>query len=365
MQDESANGKHESPGRKLVVPGVVLAVAVFLWFLAGDTLSLERLAEHESSLREFQTEHPWLVVLVVFAVYVLVTGLSVPGAAAMTLIVAWFFGFWKAVVLVSFASTAGATIAFLLSRYLLRETIQRRFAGQLVRFNEALEREGAFYLFTLRLIPAVPFFVINVVMGLTKLRVTTFWWVSQVGMLAGTCVYVYAGTTIPSLAQLADPSLVRVTDITDWNEFTRRLGKAKPGTAERHLADRLDRKLTGDPPHPDSDGGLDLTDEQKLELARALNQVLQEKDFVLGEGWKPPSATASGDRTETERRQRKQLTAINRAALVYAFPDLILAPQPILSKQLLFAFVLLGVFPLAVRRLMGRIRPGTQNRPSV
>ena len=121
----------------------------------------------------------------------------------------WYFGLAPAVILVSFASTSGATIAFLLSRYLFRDAIQTRFRDQLAKFNQALQREGAFYLFTLRLIPAVPFFVINVVMGLTPIRTLTFWWVSQVGMLAGTIVYVYAGSTIPSLAHLADPSQVR------------------------------------------------------------------------------------------------------------------------------------------------------------
>ena len=107
-------------------------------------------------------------------------------------------------VVVSFASTAGATMAFVLSRYFLRETIQSRFADKLTSFNESLKREGAFYLFTLRLIPAVPFFVINVVMGLTPLKTSTYWWVSQIGMLPGTAVYVYAGSQFPDLQTLAE-----------------------------------------------------------------------------------------------------------------------------------------------------------------
>ena len=121
----------------------------------------------------------------------------------MTLIIGWLFGFWSAMLIVSFGSTAGATVAFLLSRHLMRDAIQNRFGERLFKFNEALEREGAFYLFTLRLIPVVPFFVINVVMGLTPLRVTTFWWVSQVGMIPGTAAYVYAGTSVPDLQTLA------------------------------------------------------------------------------------------------------------------------------------------------------------------
>ncbi len=121
----------------------------------------------------------------------------------MTLACGWFFGFWQALLIVSLGSTAGATTAFLLTRYLLRDWVQHRFAEKLASINAAFDREGPFYLFTLRLIPAVPFFVINAVMGLTKIRVTTFWWVSQIGMLPGTMAYVYAGASVPSLDKLA------------------------------------------------------------------------------------------------------------------------------------------------------------------
>jgi uncharacterized membrane protein YdjX (TVP38/TMEM64 family) len=116
-------------------------------------------------------------------------------------------------VLVSFASTTGATIAFLLSRYLFGRAIQDRFAQRLAAFNTAIEREGAFYLFTLRLIPQVPFFVINVVMGLTKLPARTFWWISQLGMLPGTCVFVLAGASAPSLDRVADQG---ISSLLDW-----------------------------------------------------------------------------------------------------------------------------------------------------
>uniref|UniRef100_A0A7C2NUI7 TVP38/TMEM64 family membrane protein n=1 Tax=Schlesneria paludicola TaxID=360056 RepID=A0A7C2NUI7_9PLAN len=170
----------------------------------GDQLTLQNLARYESMFRQFQSEHPWLIYAAAFVAYVAVTGLSLPGAAAMTLLMGWLFGFVRAVILVSFASTAGASLAFLLSRYLLKDAVQHRFGDRLAAFNAALEREGAFYLFTLRLIPAVPFFVINVVMGLTPLRLSTFWWVSQLGMLPGTCIYVYAGSTVPSLQELAN-----------------------------------------------------------------------------------------------------------------------------------------------------------------
>jgi uncharacterized membrane protein YdjX (TVP38/TMEM64 family) len=189
--------------KKLLVLAVVLAAVVVAYVQFGDSLTLESLAARESQLRQFQADHPILVYGIAFAVYVGVTGLSLPGAAALTLLYGWYFGLFRGVIVVSFASTAGATVAFLLSRYLFGQAVQSRFGARLSGFNDALRREGPFYLFTLRLIPAVPFFVINLVMGLTPIRARTFWWVSQLGMLAGTIVYVYAGSSVPSLQVLA------------------------------------------------------------------------------------------------------------------------------------------------------------------
>ncbi|MEZ6066706.1 MAG: TVP38/TMEM64 family protein [Planctomycetaceae bacterium] len=180
--------------RRLLVVGLVGIVGYAAFAQFGDQLSLSQLAAREGEFRAYQSEHPVLIYVAAFSIYVLVAGLSLPGATAMTLVMGWLFGLWRGILVVSFASTLGATLAFLLSRYLLRNAIQRRFGSRLEAFNQALEREGAFYLFTLRLIPAVPFFVINVVMGLTPLRLTTYWWVSQIGMLPGTAVYVYAGS---------------------------------------------------------------------------------------------------------------------------------------------------------------------------
>lgn len=196
--------KASSPITKVIVLGGVIAAAAYGYSQYGDALTLENLATQESVLRAYGVEHPILVYGIAFLIYVAVTGLSLPGAAVLTLAFGWYFGLARGLVLVSFASTAGATVAFLLSRYLLRDTIQSKFGDKLKSFNENLEREGAFYLFTLRLIPAVPFFVINVVMGLTPMKTRTFWWVSQIGMLAGTVVYVYAGSTFPTLAALAE-----------------------------------------------------------------------------------------------------------------------------------------------------------------
>jgi uncharacterized membrane protein YdjX (TVP38/TMEM64 family) len=190
--------------KKVALLVVVIGLFAVAFFKFGDNLTLQNLAEKEADLRQYQNDHPVLVYGMAFLIYVTVTGLSLPGAAAMTLIMGWFFGLWRGVVLVSFASTTGATLAFLFSRYMLRDSLQQRFGQRLVKFNDALKREGAFYLFTLRLIPVVPFFIINLVMGLTPLRAATFWWVSQLGMLPGTVVYVYAGSAVPSLQTLAD-----------------------------------------------------------------------------------------------------------------------------------------------------------------
>lgn len=187
---------------KLAIFAVLAAAIGGAYWKFGNPETLAWLAEQESSLRAYQSENPALVYGIAFLAYVAVTGLSLPGAALMTLLMGWYFGWAASTLLVSFAATAGATIAFLLSRYLFRDAIQKRFGEKLKAFNEALDREGAFYLFTLRLIPAVPFFVINVVMGLTKLPITTYWWVSQVGMLAGTAVFCYAGSRIPDLQTL-------------------------------------------------------------------------------------------------------------------------------------------------------------------
>lgn len=190
--------------KKLVVLGVVVAAATLGYVQFRDALTLQALAEQEAALRSYQQDHPLLIYGAAFLIYVAVTGLSLPGATVLTLTCGWFFGFWRGLLLVSFASTTGATVAFLVSRFLLRDSIQRRFGDRLMTFNQALEREGAFYLFMLRLIPAVPFFVINVVMGLTPVRTPTYWWVSQLGMLPGTAVYVYAGSSVPNLTILAE-----------------------------------------------------------------------------------------------------------------------------------------------------------------
>ena len=191
-----------SRARLLVVALVALAVVAFFAVGGQRYFTFEYVKGQQTAVQGWYQANPWRTALGFFALYVAVTGLSLPGAALMTLLAGAIFGLLWGTVIVSFASTIGATLAFLLSRFVLRDWVQQRFQGQLAGINRGVEKEGAFYLFTLRLIPAVPFFVINLAMGLTPLRAWTFLWVSQLGMLAGTLVYVNAGT---QLARIESP----------------------------------------------------------------------------------------------------------------------------------------------------------------
>ena len=210
MSDENSSSDPAAPAqnsRRLIVMGLLLTAFVVAYTQFGGALSLQNLAARESQLRQYQADQPLVVFAVAFLIYVTATGLSLPGAVVLTLVFSWYFGFIGGLVLVSFASTAGATVAFLLSRYLFRDAIQQRFGERLSSFSQSLEREGPFFLFTLRLIPAVPFFIINAVMGLTLIRTSTFWWISQIGMLPGTAIYVYAGSSVPNLSTLAEKGI--------------------------------------------------------------------------------------------------------------------------------------------------------------
>lgn len=173
--------------------------------------TLEQLKASQTQFATWQAAHPYLVALAYFCLYILITALSLPGAAILTLAGGALFGLWQGLVLVSFASSIGATLAFLASRYLFRASVEQRFSKQLKAINQGITKEGAFYLFTLRLVPLFPFFIINLLMGLTQLPTRTFYWVSQLGMLAGTLVYVNAGTQlaqINSLPAILAPSLI-------------------------------------------------------------------------------------------------------------------------------------------------------------
>ncbi|MCO6455863.1 MAG: TVP38/TMEM64 family protein [Pirellulaceae bacterium] len=202
----ATDAKRRSPWRWLL-RGVLLlglvAAGLYVFVTFRQEFALERLAEREQQFRLAVDQHPLPTYGGALVLYVAVTALALPFAAVMSLVYGWLFGFWPALILISFASTAGATCSFLLSRYIFGAALQERFGDRLRTFNESLDREGPIYLFTLRLIPLVPFFVINVVMGLTRIRTRTFWWISQIGMLPGTIVYVFAGSSIRSLEELS------------------------------------------------------------------------------------------------------------------------------------------------------------------
>ena len=193
-----------SRGRLAVVLLAVAAAAVF--FAAGwhRYLGFENLKAQQAVLQDWRAAYPAASAAAFFAAYVAVAGLSLPGATLLTLLAGALFGLVWGTIVVSFASSIGATVAFLASRFVLRDWVQAKYGSQLQAINRGVEKEGGFYLFSLRLIPAVPFFVINLAMGLTPMRAGTFYWVSQLGMLAGTLVYVYAGTQLGKIASLGD-----------------------------------------------------------------------------------------------------------------------------------------------------------------
>ena len=355
-QEQDATNGHVASRKRLLFVGALVVLGAIVYLLSKNWISFDYLATQEEALQNLRADHPMLVYGLAFLIYVAVTGLSLPGATVLTLVFAWYFGFWRTVVLVSFASTAGATLAFLLSRYLLRAVVQSRFGDQLDRFNRALDREGAFYLFTLRLIPAVPFFVINVVMGLTRLPVFTFWWVSQIGMLAGTCVYVYAGSSIPSLSQLSDPAQLRISDVADWSTFLAELDDVRQKDP-RSSAARMWELV---PPSVRKSHeralprGRRFSRSEKMEIVSSINQAMARPDFALARPWSDSAQLQVDGQTATA--QTKRLTQVNRAVLVLAFPDFIGTPQPILSKKVLGAFLLLGAFPIITKKLLDRFR---------
>lgn len=182
---------------------IAILVAAFFASGLGRYLRLEYIQAARADLVAQYVANPVLMLGGYFLAYVVMAGLSLPGATILSLAGSAVFGFLPTLIAVSFASTIGATLAALTSRYLLREQIEKRFAAQVTRINEGIANEGAFYLFTLRLIPIFPFFVINLVMGLTRMPLRTFYIVSQLGMLPGTAVYINAGTELANLHSLS------------------------------------------------------------------------------------------------------------------------------------------------------------------
>jgi pyruvate/2-oxoglutarate dehydrogenase complex dihydrolipoamide dehydrogenase (E3) component/uncharacterized membrane protein YdjX (TVP38/TMEM64 family) len=238
---------------KLVVLVVVVAlIAAFFVFDLGRFFSLAYLKSSQAQFAELYQARPALVIGSYLAVYVAVTALSLPGAAILTLAGGAIFGLLAGTVIVSFASSIGATLAFLAARFLLRDSVQARFGARLAEIDRGVAKEGAFYLFTLRLVPLVPFFVINLLMGLTKMKAGTFYWVSQLGMLAGTVVYVNAGTQlakIESLQGILSPALIgsfvllgvfpiiakKIVDTVKARRVYARWRDRKPKTYDRNL----------------------------------------------------------------------------------------------------------------------------------
>jgi pyruvate/2-oxoglutarate dehydrogenase complex dihydrolipoamide dehydrogenase (E3) component/uncharacterized membrane protein YdjX (TVP38/TMEM64 family) len=186
----------------LLLVVVVLGIVAFFAFDLGRFFSLDFLQQSQARFAELRAQQPLALAAGYFLLYVAVTALSLPGATIVTLAGGAIFGLGWGLLLVSFASSIGATLAFLTARFLLRDSVQDRFGQRLAEVDKGIQKDGAFYLFTLRLIPVVPFFVINLLMGLTKMKAWTFYWVSQIGMLAGTAVYVNAGTQLGQLTSL-------------------------------------------------------------------------------------------------------------------------------------------------------------------
>ncbi|MCK8064043.1 MULTISPECIES: TVP38/TMEM64 family protein [Vibrio] len=197
--------------KKLILGLILVAIIIFLGVNFSQYLTLENAKAQQEALTTYIDQNFVFSAAIYFFAYIAITAFSIPGAAVVTLLGAALFGFWTSLLLVSFASTMGATLAFLSSRYLLRDWVQNKFGNKLIAINQGVEKDGAFYLFSLRLIPVFPFFLINLLMGLTPMSVSRFYLTSQVGMLPGTAVYLNAGTqlaTIESLSGIISPAVL-------------------------------------------------------------------------------------------------------------------------------------------------------------
>ena len=186
---------------------LVTCLATVIYCQVNDSVSVGGLSQHVSWLRGIQEQNQVLFCGLACLIYIVLTALPFPVASALTLFYGWYFGLIRGLVIVSVSSTAGATLAFLLSRYLFREVFHRRFQNRLENYNRAFQQDGVYFLFTLRLIPGIPFFLVNALMGLTTIPLRTFWWVSQIGMLPGTAVYIYAGSSVPNIQLLSEQGL--------------------------------------------------------------------------------------------------------------------------------------------------------------
>ncbi|MBU1232347.1 MAG: TVP38/TMEM64 family protein [Proteobacteria bacterium] len=198
--------------KKIGILVAILALLLAFWLLdLAQYLNLGYLKESQAAFAVIYSEHRLLVIAGYMLIYITATALSLPGALILTLAGGALFGLVTGIIVISFASSIGATLACGVSRYLLRDWVQSKFGDKLQKINEGMEKEGGFYLFTLRLVPIFPFFVINLVMGLATIRLSTYYWVSQLGMLPATIVYVNAGKElgkIDSLSGILSPGLI-------------------------------------------------------------------------------------------------------------------------------------------------------------
>ena len=195
----------------LFVAALIAATAV-AWHFRGH-FTIEAVAREQHSLRHWQAEHPLLLVMLILLAYVANGATSFPPSMALALLCGWLFGLWGGLALASFAAALGATLVLLFSRYLLRDAMSGRYQHRLDQLNGAVERDGAFYLLSLRLVHVIPFWFINLLLGWTTIRVTTYWWATQLGMLPTTVLYVWTGTQFPDLDKLAASHW---SDILTW-----------------------------------------------------------------------------------------------------------------------------------------------------
>ena len=248
----NGSGKKALKSKIALLAVIVVAIGAYFYFDLGRYLSLDGFKAQQATLSALVADNPWQSALAFFAAYVAVAALSLPGAAIMTLVAGAIFGFTRGIVIVSFASALGATLAFLSSRFLLRDWVQAKFGERLKPINDGVAKDGAFYLFALRLVPLFPFFVVNLVMGLTSIKTWPFYWVSQVGMLAGTAVFVNAGTQlaqISSLKGIISPAILgsfallgifpiiakKILDMLKGRKVYARFASVKPKSFDRNV----------------------------------------------------------------------------------------------------------------------------------
>lgn len=236
-------------GKIFVLLGVAGCVAVFFLTDLHQFVTLATIKSSQVRLVELYRQHRLLFLCGYFLAYVFITGLSLPGAAVVSLAGGAIMGFWPALIVVSFASSLGATLACFFARYLFRDWVQAKFKDRLTKIEEGFQRDGSLYLFTMRLIPVIPFFVINLAMGLTSMPLRTFYWVSQMGMLPGTVVFINAGQElgrIDSLSGILSFRLIAafallgifplvVKRLISWYEFKRRTPKPNQGAEKTDL----------------------------------------------------------------------------------------------------------------------------------